>query len=425
MTVTNAAADDARRPAGTESVAAFGARARTWLAANLPRLTDLPAGEEVEDDADWLRNRELQKILHRGGFAGICFPAAYGGLGLGREYQEAFNEESAAYEMPLRLNIPTFSICAPTILDVGTEQQKRERIGAALRGEEVLVQFLSEPGGGSDLAGVTTRADRDGDTWVLNGAKTWSTSAYAADWGLCLARTDWEAPKHRGLTMFLVPVRARGLTLRRVRMVNGANEFCEEFFDDVVLPADAVLGRVNEGWAVAGRQLVHERTAVGGGSPYMSGRRRRSIGTESATPADLARVTGRAQDPGVLEDVGTWRELRLVHEHLVERVGRALGSGAYPPPAASMMRLLHAEVEWATRDIGLRIADSQLVSQPPQAGRELADLGREWLMRQGGSLGGGSTEMARNLIAERLLGMPREYAADRDVPFNQVRRSRP
>jgi alkylation response protein AidB-like acyl-CoA dehydrogenase len=406
-----------------ETVEAFRLRARAWLAANLPRFEDIEAGDDPEDDADWVRNRELQKRLHAGGFAGICFPREYGGLGLTLDYQEAFNQEAAGYEMPLRLNIPTFSICAPTILDMGSEQQKRDRIGGALRGEEVLVQLLSEPSGGSDLAGVITRAERDGDTWVLNGAKTWSTSAYAADWGLCLARTDWEAPKHRGLTMFLVPIRAAGITLRRIRMTNGANEFCEEFFDDVILPADAVVGEVNEGWAVASRQLVHERTAVGGGSPYMSGRRSRSMGVESATPLDIARRANRLDDPAVREDIGAWHVQHRVHEQLVARLSAGMKSGLYPPPAASMMRLMHAEVSWLTADIGLRVGGSQAVAYPADESKEFSDVGRNWLMRQGGSLGGGSTEMARNIISERVLGMPREYAADRDVPFSQVRRS--
>src|SRR5699024_1075150 len=154
--------------------------------------------------------RELQKKLYAGGFAGICFPKEYGGLGLSPAHQEAFSEESEPYQMPLLLNVPTFSICAPPILDMGSEQQQRDRISAAIRGDEILVQFLSEPSGGSDLAGLITRAEKDGETWVINGAKTWSTSAYAADWALCLARTDLDAPKHRGLTMFLIPTKAEG-----------------------------------------------------------------------------------------------------------------------------------------------------------------------------------------------------------------------
>ena len=198
------------------------------------------------EEAPWLRARELQKKLYEGGFAGICFPQEYGGLGLPIAYQKAFDNESRCYELPIILNTPTFTICAATILDTGTEEQKHQHISAALRGDEVLVQLLSEPSGGSDLAGVITRADRKGDKWVINGAKTWSTSAFAADYGLMLARTDWDVPKHEGLTMFLVPINSPGITLRRIKQVNGSVEFCEEFFDNLELGDDAVVGEVNE-----------------------------------------------------------------------------------------------------------------------------------------------------------------------------------
>ena len=180
---------------------------------------------------------------------------------------------------------------------MGSEEQKRERISAAIRGDEILVQLLSEPSGGSDLAGVITRADRRGDKWVINGAKTWSTSAFAADYGLLLARTDWTVPKHEGLTMFLVPLNAPGITMRRIKQVNGSEEFCEEFFDDLELGDDAVVGEVNDGWEVASRQLFHERRAVGGGSEFASG-----TGAENAheMPPDyvgLAEATGQGDDP--------------------------------------------------------------------------------------------------------------------------------
>jgi alkylation response protein AidB-like acyl-CoA dehydrogenase len=408
-----------------ESVESFRDRARVWLAATMPRLEDRPpAGSEAgDDDEDWDRARELQKVLHSGGFAGICFPKEYGGLGLTPEHQAAFTEESLPYEMPLLLNVPTFSICGATILDMGSEQQKRERLSAAIRGDEVFVQFLSEPRGGSDLAGVITRAERDGDVWVLNGAKIWSTSAYAADWALCLARTDWNAPKHRGLTMFLMKVHQPGVTLHRIRQVNGSTEFCQEFFDDVVLPADAVVGEVNGGWAVASRQLFHERTAVGGGSPYVSGRGERSRIGVSRDFVALARSVGRDGDDRVRELIGESRAMHVIHRQLIERVSAGVEAGHFPSPSASMTRLFHAEVEWKDSDIGLEIAGSAAATDrlgSPGAGQ----YGQNFLNRQASSLGGGSTEMARNIISERLLGMPREFAADRDVPFNQVKQGR-
>ena len=204
--------------------------------------------------------------------------------------------------MPLVLNAPTFSICAPTLLDMGTEEQKRQHLPAVIRGDEIMVQFLSEPRGGSDLAGVTTRATRDGDMFILNGSKIWSSDACAADWALCLARTDWDAPKHRGLTMFLVKVHQPGIDIQRIKQVNGSNEFCQEFFDDVPVPAANVVGEVNGGWAVASRQLFHERNAVGGGSPYVSGgtgRPRRGPGIGALI--DMVRDSGRSDDPRVRE----------------------------------------------------------------------------------------------------------------------------
>ncbi|RAY17000.1 acyl-CoA dehydrogenase [Actinomadura craniellae] len=407
-----------------ESVESFRLRARAWLAENMPRQAgDEPPPLAEDDEPEWQRARELQQMLYAGGFAGICFPQEYGGLGLTLAHQQAFTEESDGYEMPLLLNTPTFSICAATLLDTGSEEQKRDRIGGAIRGEEILCQFLSEPSGGSDLAGLITRADRDGDNWILNGAKTWSTSAYAADWGLCLARTNWDVSKHRGLTMFLVPTKAPGVTMNRIRMVNGVREFCEEFFDDVVLPASAVVGEVDDGWTVASRQLFHERTAVGGGSPYVSGRGHpRTL--PKVTPLDVVRASGRAGDPRVRELVGEYLALHRVHGQTVDRVTRAIGSGALSPAAASMLRLLHAEAGQLSDDVAFKVAGAGVATG---AGAEQGMGGRAgvgYLMRQSGSLGGGSTEMSRNLISERLLGMPREAAPDRDVPFKQVKRGR-
>jgi alkylation response protein AidB-like acyl-CoA dehydrogenase len=407
-----------------ESVESFRTRARAWLAENMPRVDDdAPLPPPGDDDHQWVRARELQKLLHAGGFAGICFPVEYGGLGLTPVHQHAFTEESDGYEMPVQLNIPTFSICAATLLDMGSEEQKRERIAAAIRGDEVLCQFLSEPSGGSDLAGLITRAELDGDTWILNGAKTWSTSAYAADWALCLARTNWDVPKHRGLTMFLVPTQAPGLTMNRVRMVNGSREFCEEFFDDVQLPATAVVGEVNNGWAVASRQLFHERNAVGGGSPYVSGRSRRR-GMSGQTPFAVARATGRTAEPGVRERVGDWLVMETVQHQMVARVSRAIGSGALPAPAASLLRLFHAESAQRATDLAADIAGAQVATGVGADQGIAGRAGVAFLSRQGASLGGGSSEMARNQISERLLGMPREQSDDRDIPFSQVKRGR-
>jgi len=404
-----------------ESVEAFGSRARAWLAANMPRLDREKAALLERDELpSWLRARELQKVLYDGGFAGICFPREYGGLGLGYEYKKAFDAEAADYETPLLLNVPSFAICCATILDMGSEEQKRAHIRAALSGEEVLVQLLSEPSGGSDLAGVITRADRRDGRWILNGAKTWSTWAFAADYGLCLARTDWNATKHNGLTMFLVPLHHPGITINRITQVNGSTEFCEEFFDDVELGDDAVVGVPGKGWDVASRQLYHERRTMGDGSEYTSGPGIAEAEDVSVDLLALVDKTDQHDSERVREMVGRALVHRTVHGQLSEHVFHAVTSGSLPPAGGSIIRLSMAETHDVDTDAANVVAGSAAVVAD-DAG--LLDIGRRYLGRQTASIGGGTTEMARNVIGERVLNFPREYAADRGVPFNQVRRN--
>jgi alkylation response protein AidB-like acyl-CoA dehydrogenase len=420
-----------------EDVESFRLRARDWIGSNLPRLPEASNAPDGEgrghvDDAAWLRARELQRLLFDAGFAGICYPREYGGQGLTPAHQKAFTEETAGYEMPLLLNVPTFSICGPVLLELGTEEQKREHLPKVLSGERVLVQFLSEPRGGSDLAGLTTRAVRDGDVFLVSGAKIWSSGAYAADYATCLVRTDWDAPKHRGLTMLLMKVHQPGVTIRRIKQLDGNEEFCEEFLDDVEVPVANVIGEINGGWAVASRQLFHERNAVGGGSPYVSGGARVASSARSAAPSvltQLLRSTGQASDPRARELVAESHLLSRVQEQLIDRVVAGMAAEQLPPTAGSIIRLFGGVSAVRRAEIGLELAGSHAVSGPaaaagPDAAPGEPSIGTQFLMRQASCLGGGSTEMARNIISERVLGMPREHAADRDIPFSQIRQGR-
>ncbi len=421
-----------------EDVESFRLRAREWIAANLPPLPPgVPQSGYARGDMDeaaWLRARELQGLLFEGGFAGICFPKEYGGLGLTPAYQRAFSEETVGYEMPVLLNIPTFSICAPVILEMGSEELKREHLPKVLRGEEVLIQFLSEPRGGSDLAGVTTRAVRDGDVFHVSGAKIWSSGAYAGDYANCLVRTDWDAPKHRGLTMLLMKIHQPGVTIRRIRQLDGNDEFCEEFLDDVEVPVSHVIGEINGGWAVASRQLFHERNAVGGGSPYVSGAgiAESGNGTSVSALTRMLRQTGQAADPRARELVAESYLLTKIQHQLIDRVVAGMVSEQLPSTAGSIIRLFGGEASVRRAEIALEVGGSAAAAGAAGAlgpGGEgpvdgAAAAGIQFIMRQAACLGGGSTEMARNIISERILGMPREYSADRDVPFSQVRQGR-
>jgi alkylation response protein AidB-like acyl-CoA dehydrogenase len=260
--------------------------------------------------------------------------------------------------------------------------------------------------------------------FVLNGSKIWSSAAYASDYALCLARTNWDVPKHRGLTMFILEIHQPGVQVEQIRQLDGSMEFCQEFFDDVPIPVADVVGEIDDGWTVASRLLVHERMAVGGASPYTSGR---SDGQSSAGQDDqlveVVRARGLESDAHARQLVAEARVSQLVGRQLVDRVTRAMAVGKLPQSAGAILKLYTATSVIRRAEIGLELAGPAGAAWPaadePAASRTLA----EWsLHRQGAALGGGSNEIQRNIISERVLGMPREFAADRDVPYRDVRR---
>ena len=246
----------------------FRVRARTWIEANLDRRD-----HSTSRAFNFVAERALQARMFNAGFTGFMSPTEYGGLGLTIEHQKAFFEEAAGYFTPSYFAV-SIGMLGATILDCGTEAQKSRHLPAILRAEEIFVQLLSEPSGGSDLAGALTAATRDGDTWVINGSKIWTSGGDVATHGLMLARTDWNVPKHRGLSMFIVPLGDHsGVTIEPIVQVNGEADFCQEFFDDVTIPAGNLLGAENQGWAVAQRLLLNERNTTAGigiGHGYMA-----------------------------------------------------------------------------------------------------------------------------------------------------------
>jgi alkylation response protein AidB-like acyl-CoA dehydrogenase len=411
-------------PLDTEEQRAFRLKAREAMAGKLPpRVPGEPANAFERTDLV-KRDREIQKTLHDiglGGYGGVTVPAEYGGLGLDRRFEDIFFEEAEPYRLPWHYG-NAVNIVLPCLLKHGTEDQKTRYIPKILNGEHLWAQLLSEPSGGSDLAGLLTRAEKRGDTWYLNGSKIWTSGGHHSDMGLCLARTDPTVRKHAGLTMFLVKFDQPGMSVNPIRLVGGGADFCQEFLDDVEVPEEDVLGEVNDGWNVARTQLSAERAGMARG--WHIGLRRAEVSEHieiSSSYGKLARALGIEDDPRARDLMGEAMVLDAIQELTSKRVGAGTRSGALPASAATIPSLLAATTSIdKTRVISALAGPVAVASGPQQVGAEIG-IQRVTTHR----IGGGTLEMQLNLVSESHLGLPREPSVDRDIPFNEIRSNRP
>jgi alkylation response protein AidB-like acyl-CoA dehydrogenase len=427
-----------REGVAAEDVPSFRERAKAWLGEVVPRfnladedLVPTEGGSAAHRRA--ARAKAFQAEMYEGGFAGITFPLEYGGLGLTVAHRDALSAEvraagpaaMALFNLVGSMWGLSIGMIAPTMLEFATEEQKRTYIPAMLRGEKLWVQMLSEPTGGSDLAGAITRATLDGDQYLINGSKVWTSQADFSDMAVLLARTNWDATKHRGLTMFIVSLDSPGLTINPLRLVSGGTGFCQEFFDDMAVPATDVLGTVDDGWNVASRLLVHERNTVGGGSTFhtmsVGGGQRGAAGPMGGDLISLAKRLGASSPADLRQRAVETHVLSTVSGHLAGRVMQSMAKGVLPPAAGSMLRLFGSTVGVASSDAGMAIAGMNAVIWPADSSAPGSGYGVGYLGRQGGSMASGTAEIQRNIISERVLGLPREPAPDRDLPFRQVR----
>ena len=402
-----------------ESIEEFRARVRAWLPANLERRAAAP-DEDVHGEAHLAAHRQIQRRLADGGLAGLTWPARYGGAGLDARYEAAFLDEAREYQLPDFgiLSITTFGACVPTMLDHAGEDFLGRHVPAVLRGEELWCQFFSEPAAGSDLAGVRTRATRDGDGWRLTGAKIWSSLAQSADWAMCLARTDFDVPKHRGLTWFALPTSAAGLTIRPIRQIAGLSEFCEEFLDEVFVPDSERIGETGSGWTVAGTLLVHERRSGGLGAAKGD-----DPGLINPDLVSIARSAGPL-DSEVIDTLVAAHVDQYVSRQLEQRTSELAARGDISPGIASYAKLFRAQ---ATARRGRIAFDLAGVEAAAWAGDESAASGGKvgglFMESKKPAIAGGTEQMQRNSIAERVLGLPREPSYDHKRPFAEVLKS--
>ncbi|KPM51963.1 hypothetical protein ACG83_30775 [Frankia sp. R43] len=410
----------------TQTLEEFRSRARAWLAENATRAGEgssaLVTG--LESDEELAEARAFQARQYEAGFSGITWPKEYGGQGLSTLFQRVWNEEATGYELPSSIFAGvTHSIMGRTLLDQGSEEQKQQFIPGMLRGDHLWVQLLSEPDGGSDLAGLTTRAVQDGDRWLLSGSKVWSSGAAAADYALCPARTNWDVEKHAGITLFIVPMKSPGVTILPLRQITGSAEFCQEYFDDVELGPEHVVGAVGNGWRVTQTLLMHERNMAAGGG--MGGLVTAQGGRTGAVDdlIALARTKGIDHDPHIRQLIGEAAVMARVYPALSTRVLDLVAAGRLAPHGASVIKLVRDANTQRRAEITMRIAGGNGIvwERDDAAGMNLAN---DYLGSRSATIVGGTAQIQRNIIGERILGLPREPQLDRGIPFSQIRRSR-
>jgi alkylation response protein AidB-like acyl-CoA dehydrogenase len=377
-----------------------------WLRANLPDGWKQTALRSLPDDQQLELRHAWEGKLGAGGWLGVSWPQEYGGRGATAMEHVIYLQELFDSRAPDPLNTLGLNLVGPTLIDIGTEEQKHRFLPPMLRGEAVWCQGFSEPNAGSDLASLQTRADRDGDEWVVNGQKIWSSGAQYSGWCALLARTDQDAPKHKGISFFLVDMKSPGVSVRPIKQISGDAEFNEIYFDNVRVPGDNILGEVNGGWLVANRLLAYERGVIT--MEMIAGYQRlwdelrdyaRSTRRNGQLLVDDSRVRERLAESYV--DI---QLMRLANLRLLTRYMR----GDAPGAETSYMKLMWVTTEQRLNDLAFALAGPDGLAMPG-APRAIAggDWVRQYFMSRAASIYGGTQDIQRNIIAERIFGLPR------------------
>lgn len=404
------AADETNEPA---EHAAYRAEVRAWYDANAtPKQPDDPWATTVHVDEEaaaayFAKSAAWVGTLYAAGYSGIAWPAEYGGGG-GESWMTRIEREiSTDYEEFTGFPGATIAMLGPTLLRHGTEEQKKEYIPRLLSGETTFCQLFSEPGAGSDLASLATRAVRDGDEFVVNGQKVWNSSAQFADWGFLLVRTDPDAPKHKGITFLLVDMSSPGIEVRPLVQINRAAHFNEVFLNDVRIPVANVVGEINEGWAPA-------RTVLSNESAFIAGNR---ISTGDKL-RELARRNDRLDDPTIRDGLAGYIARERISGWMGEQVQHAIRRGEMPPMDPGLLKLMASQSRRVAGDLAMRILG--VAGQADDGVPEVYWAQMELMGRYSISIGGGTDEVLRNNIGERSLGLPREPGYDKNQAWRDI-----
>jgi len=396
--------------------AEFRREARAWPEVNAERRTY--PGETWKaryGETDGLaRPKAWQAKKHAAGLAAITWANEYGGRGGTPIQQVVYNQEEARFLVPRGYFEIGLGMCIPTLHAYATEAQKQRYTPRALAGEEVWCQLFSEPAAGSDLAGLRTRSVKDGADWVINGQKIWTSGAHFADWGIIVTRSDPRAPKHKGLTFFFLDMRSPGIEVRRIKQVSGASNFNEVYFTDVRVPDTQRLGAVGQGWGVSITTLMNERLAVGD-----------VAGPDFDEVFALARATELPDGPAienaaVRERLADWYVRQQGLRYTRFRTMTALSRGETPGPEAAIAKVVSASKLQEIASFALDLQDMGGVMLDTTESPMRAAFQEALLSAPGARIAGGTDEILRNIIAERVLGLPADVRVDKELPFDEL-----
>jgi alkylation response protein AidB-like acyl-CoA dehydrogenase len=358
--------------------------------------------------------RAFQAELADAGLAGLAYAQEYGGAGLTLEHERIYRAVAQDFPPMAGSLVISHGMCLPVLNEFGTEDQKRRFMPDNITGRTLWCQMFSEPGAGSDVASLQTRAERDGDEWVLNGQKVWTTLAHESEYGIVIARTDPEQPKHAGISMFVVDLRAPGVDIRPIHQIDGGSHFNEVFFTDVRIPADWLVGEQNNGWRQATAMLMYERVAIG------------SMGSGSIsqpmydTLLAAATAAGRLGDPVVRDQLMRIYAMETTKSLVALRTRGELQAGKAPGPGGSLGKLATSAIARHFRSVALEIAGPVSVAwdaDQPDGGA----LQQQMISSLSAGIAGGTDEIQRNIIGDRVLGLPRDISVDTKVPFKDLK----
>jgi len=392
----------------TPEEAAYRAQVRGWLEAN---ALSIPPGTRV----GVTESKAWQKVKAAAGYAAITWPKEYGGMGGTSMQNVIYGQEESQYNLPGNVFLIGLGMAMPMLMVHGTPEQRERYIRPALYGEEIWCQLFSEPGAGSDLAGVRSRAERDGNDWIVNGQKIWTSGAHYSDFGILVVRTDPTVPKHKGLSFFLVDMKSPGIRVERIRQISGQSHFNEVFLENVRIPDSMRVGAVGDGWKVALTVLMNERSAVGNMGA--------GIGIDEMI--QLARDTELGDGPAirnaaVREKIADWHVQSQGLKYTRFRSLTALSKGTTPGPENSIAKLVSAPRRQDLSAFAIELMDMGGIIRDRTISPYRASYEEDWLSSPGIRIAGGTDEILRNIIAERVLKLPGDVRVDSDVPFNEL-----